>query len=36
VQRMPVVHGDKVVGIVTLQDLLGSFDLWRRFGRAAT
>jgi len=31
VQRMPVVHRGSVVGIVTLQDLLGSLELWRRF-----
>lgn len=31
VQRMPVVHRGSVVGIVTLQDLMGSLDLWRRF-----
>lgn len=31
VQRMPVVHRGAVVGIVTLQDLLGSLELWRRF-----
>lgn len=31
VQRLPVVHRGSVVGIVTLQDLLGSLDLWRRF-----
>lgn len=31
VQRMPVVHGGAVVGMVILQDLLGSVELWRRF-----
>ncbi|TAJ69839.1 MAG: site-2 protease family protein [Phenylobacterium sp.] len=31
VQRMPVVHRGSVVGIVTLQDLMGSLELWRRF-----
>lgn len=31
--RMPVVHAGAVVGIVTLQDLLRSLDLSRRFGR---
>lgn len=35
VQRLPVVHGGDVVGIVTLQDLLRSGELWRRFGRTA-
>lgn len=35
-QRLPVVHGGDVVGIVTLQDLLRSGELWRRFGRTAT
>jgi Zn-dependent protease len=35
VQRLPVVHGGAVVGIVTLQDLLRSGELWRRFGRTA-
>jgi len=34
VQRMPVVHGGAVVGIVTIQDLLRSVELWRRFGRS--
>lgn len=34
--RLPVVHGGDVVGIVTLQDLLRSGELWRRFGRTAT
>jgi CBS domain-containing protein len=33
---MPVVHRGAVVGIVTLVDLVRSFELWRRFGRAAT
>lgn len=33
VERIPVVHGDQVVGIVTVQDLLRSVELWRRFGR---
>lgn len=36
VERMPVVHRGAVVGIVTLVDLVRSFELWRRFGRAAT
>jgi Zn-dependent protease len=36
VQRMPVVRGGDVVGVVTLQDLLRSLDLWRRFGRRPT
>jgi len=31
VQRMPVVHRGSVVGMVTLQDVLGSLELWRRF-----
>ncbi|HEX7943850.1 MAG TPA: site-2 protease family protein [Phenylobacterium sp.] len=31
VERMPVVHRGSVVGVVTLQDLLGSLELWRRF-----
>jgi len=31
VQRMPVVHRGSVVGIVTLQDLMGSLELWRCF-----
>lgn len=31
VQRMPVVHRGSVVGMVTLQDLVGSLELWRRF-----
>jgi len=31
VQRMPVVHRGSVVGVVTLQDLMGSLELWRLF-----
>jgi len=35
VERMPVVHRGAVVGIVTLRDLIGSLELWKRF-RPAT
>jgi len=35
VERMPVVHRGVVVGIVTLRDLLGSLELWKRFRPAA-
>lgn len=35
VERMPVVHRGAVVGIVTLRDLIGSLELWKRFRPAA-